>query len=106
MYSSLKESALLLQNREPIGVIRIDVIEDVAWFRRVAIALGKQKSGHGRELISRAELFARYCGASRVLSSVDRDAIGFYIKMGYQSRNQDQAVMYKLLGQEHEVPAI
>jgi GNAT superfamily N-acetyltransferase len=81
----------------PIGVIRIDFVDGSAWFRRVAIAERYQRNGHGRELIRRSEQFALDCGVRRIESSVDGDAIGFYRKLGYQSRDYDETSMYKAL---------
>lgn len=88
---------ILYLDREPIGVIRIDLVEGTAWFRRVAIAEQHQRTGHGRELIRRAERFALEHGARHIESLVDRGAIGFYQKLGYKSRNHDDTSMYKAL---------
>jgi len=88
---------LLLLDGKPIGVIRIDLIEGVAWFRRVAITAKQQRWGRGRELLRRSESFARDRGALRVESSVDGDAIFFYRKMDYESRPHDEKSMYKTL---------
>jgi GNAT superfamily N-acetyltransferase len=67
-------------------VIRIDMIQDVAWFRRVAIAEGYQRMGHGRRLLELSEKFARGLKARRIGSSVASDAVQFYSRCGYNTR--------------------
>lgn len=88
---------ILYLDGEPIGVIRIDVAGDTAWFRRVAIMQKHQRAGHGRALMQCSERFALEHGVQRIESSVDRDAISFYRKMGYFSRDVDETSMYKIL---------
>lgn len=88
---------LLYFDGEPIGVIRIDLVEATAWFRRVAIAEKHQRAGHGRELIRCSERFAMDHGVQRIESSVDRDAVLFYRKLGYVSRGQEETSMFKIL---------
>jgi len=66
-----------------IGVIRVDIDQRVAWFRRVAIRHDMQSSGHGRWLLRLAEAFAREKDCVEIRSNVDRDAIGFYVRCGY-----------------------
>jgi GNAT superfamily N-acetyltransferase len=77
---------LLIFDRRPIGVIRIDILKDVAWFRRVAISEGCQRMGHGRVLLDLSEKFARDHKTKRVESSVASDAIQFYLRCGYNIR--------------------
>lgn len=89
---------LLFHDGVPIGVIRIDVHGETAWFRRIAINEALQRNGHGRVLLGLAEEFARKTGAKRVESSVDEDAIPFYLRCGYCSHEaQPKTAMYKLL---------
>jgi GNAT superfamily N-acetyltransferase len=66
-----------------IGVIRVDVSETVAWFRRVAIREDLQRLGHGRELLRLAEDFAKAQGCSEVRSNAAVEAVGFYERCGY-----------------------
>ncbi len=77
---------LLLFDWQPVGVVRIDFLQDVAWFRRVAIAEGYQRMGHGRVLLDLSEQFARDHKARRVESSVASDAVQFYSRCGYDTR--------------------
>lgn len=76
---------LLLLDGIPIGTIRIDVECDVARFRRVAITTDFQRRGHGSRLLGLAETFSLKRGAVRVEASVAPDAVGFYLKQGYQA---------------------
>jgi GNAT superfamily N-acetyltransferase len=66
-----------------IGVIRVDVCETVAWFRRVAIREDLQRLGHGRALLLLAEDFAKAQGCNVVRSNAAVEAIGFYERCGY-----------------------
>jgi GNAT superfamily N-acetyltransferase len=66
-----------------IGVIRVDVCERVAWFRRVAIREDLQHLGHGRVLLRMAEAFAQTEGCNEVRSNAAVEAVGFYERCGY-----------------------
>src|SRR5262245_56858323 len=59
---------LLIHNDEPIGVIRVDITNTQAIFRRVAIREDLQRSGHGRMLLALAESFARREGCNKIRS--------------------------------------
>jgi GNAT superfamily N-acetyltransferase len=75
---------ILAHRGEYIGTVRIDLADDIAYLRRVAIDEPWQRQGFGRELIRLAEAFARDGGARRVESDVAVDAVAFYAKCGYQ----------------------
>jgi GNAT superfamily N-acetyltransferase len=94
---------LLLYQDEPTGVIRIDVKDQIAWFRRVAVREDWQRRGHGKVLLQLAEIFARAAGCDVVRSNVAVDAVGFYERCGFlrdlsQPVNTDSMPMMKLLG--------
>lgn len=75
---------LLLRHRgAAVGVVRIDVESETAFFRRVAIDVGVQRRGHGRVLLALAEQFARERACTKVTSYVAPDAVEFYQKCGY-----------------------
>ena len=69
---------------DAIGVIRIDIEEDLAIFRRVAIREDRQRLGHGTQLMRLAERFAQGHGCTHLYSYVDADAISFYERCGFQ----------------------
>src|SRR5262249_36173945 len=75
---------LILFDRDmPIGVIRVDIHDRVAWFRRVAVRGDLQRAGHGRVLLSLAEAFGREAGFDEVRSKVAGGAVAFYERCGY-----------------------
>ena len=74
---------ILLYKGDVIGVIRVEVTETVAWFRRVAIREDLQRLGHGRVLLRLAEGFAKTKGCSEVRSNAAVEAVGFYERCGY-----------------------
>ncbi|PWT93128.1 MAG: GNAT family N-acetyltransferase [Blastocatellia bacterium] len=74
---------ILVENNMTIGVIRIDIDDHIAWFRRVAIREDLQRCGHGRCLLRLAESFARDQGCDEVRSNVAADAVEFYERCGY-----------------------
>jgi GNAT superfamily N-acetyltransferase len=76
---------VLTHRGEFIGTVRIDVANEIAYLRRVAIDEPWQRQGFGRELIRLAEAFARDAGCRRVESDVAVDAVDFYVKCGYQA---------------------
>lgn len=74
---------LLRYRGDPIGVIRIDVLDGEATFRRVAIRADVQRRGHGRALLALAQEFAAAQGCGRLASHVAPDAVPFYEKCGF-----------------------
>lgn len=80
---------LLWFEGEPVGVIRVDVALPYGILRRVAIAEAVQRRGHGTQMVRLAEEFARSAGCTIVASHVDREAIGFYERLGYASTRAD-----------------
>jgi len=94
---------LLVRASTYVGVVRVDVAEGTAYLRRVAIDEPYQRQGLGRTLLELAETFARGQSATRVESSVARDAVPFYLKCGYRLVAAEDAgaahpQMYKDLG--------
>ena len=75
---------LLVRHGIPLGVIRVDLEDDLAIFRRVAIREEEQRKGHGRQLIALAERFALAQGCARIRSFVDPDAVRFYERCGFR----------------------
>lgn len=75
---------ILLYRGDVIGVVRVDVSEEVAWFRRIAIREDLQRRGHGRILLELAEAFAKAEGCDEVRSNAATDAVGFYERCGYE----------------------
>src|SRR5262245_1937669 len=73
-----------------VGVIRVDVEDAVAIFRRVAVREDLQRRGYGRRLLEAAERFAIDRGCTRVVSHVDASAVGFYERCGF--RRDDSSV--------------
>jgi len=74
---------ILLYKGDVVGVIRVEVCENVAWFRRVAIREDLQRLSHGRVLLRLAEAFAKSKGCTEVRSNAAVEAIGFYEHCGY-----------------------
>jgi GNAT superfamily N-acetyltransferase len=66
-----------------VGVIRIDLRDGVATFRRVAVREDLQRQGYGRKLLRAAERFALEHGCTHVISHVDPSAVGFYVRCGF-----------------------
>ena len=74
---------ILLYKGEITGVIRVEICETVAWFRRVAIREDLQRLGHGRVLLRLAEAFAKAKGCKEVRSNAAVEAVEFYESCGY-----------------------
>ncbi|MBO0799149.1 MAG: GNAT family N-acetyltransferase [Blastocatellia bacterium] len=80
----------------------MDVVGHLAIFRRVAIRDDRQRSGHGKIMLSLAENFARGEGCSFVRSNVNPEAVGFYQRYGFaydKSTTSDEknVPMFKIL---------
>ncbi|MFT0892531.1 GNAT family N-acetyltransferase [Pseudochelatococcus sp. G4_1912] len=75
---------LLLLNENPIGTLRLDNFNDgCGAVRLVAILDGLQRQGHGRQLSSLAEDYARNLGIKTLYVNADPEALEFYIKLGW-----------------------
>jgi len=67
-----------------VGAIRVDVHDDVAVFRRVAVRDDVQRRGYGRRMLELAAQFAEQHACTRIDSHVDGDAVGFYRRCGFE----------------------
>lgn len=79
------------------GTIRIDIGDDDAIFRLVTIREDLQRRGHGTRMLSLAEEFVRSQRLARVLSHVNRDAVGFYERCGFKSEGSDDGTATVLM---------
>jgi len=77
---------ILLRDGEPLAVVRVDVEPPLAWFRLVAVREDEQRHGYGRHLLESAEQFAVAQGCTCLRSNVDHNALGFYLRLGFQQR--------------------
>jgi len=71
-----------------VGVIRVDVHDTIAFFRRMAVREDLQRRGYGRHLLQAAEQFAAAHGCTRAVSNVDPGAVGFYERCGFRRGKQ------------------
>jgi len=74
---------LLFRDAVPVGTIRIDTGQPLVLFRMVTVRHDAQGTGAGREMLRRAEAFARAHGGERVALYSAADAVGFYERCGY-----------------------
>lgn len=76
---------LLLLNNTPIGTTRLDDFTDGhGVVRLVAISDVFQRRGHGRQLSSLVEEFARSLGIKTLYVNAAPEALGFYKKLGWE----------------------
>ena len=76
---------LLLLNNNPIGTTRLDDLNDgCGVVRLVAITDDFQRSGHGRQLSSLVEKYARGLGIKTLYVNAAPEALGFYEKLGWK----------------------
>ena len=73
-----------------VAVVRVDVENEVAVFRRVAVRADVQRRGFGRQLLEQAQLFAQHQGCTRIESHVDPDAVIFYERCGFERLAQSK----------------
>ena len=74
---------VLVYRGEVVGVVRLDLVENACWLRRVAIRDDLQRKGHGRVLLRLAEEVARAEGCDEMKSNAAVEATGFYERCGY-----------------------
>jgi N-acetylglutamate synthase-like GNAT family acetyltransferase len=81
---------LLLLNDTPIGTTRLDDLKDGhGVVRLVAILDDFQRSGHGRQLSSWVEDYARGLGITTLYVNAAPEALGFYEKLGWEFHDWD-----------------
>jgi GNAT superfamily N-acetyltransferase len=82
---------LLFHRGEAIGAIRVDVDDQLAIFRQIAVREDIQRRGHGRVMLSLAEGFAqeKRCRLVRIYSAPD--AAGFYARCQYHQHSESPA---------------
>jgi len=76
---------LLFCAGEPIATVRVDVDDQQAIFRRVAVREDRQRNGHGTVMIKLAEEFAKTAGCIVVRSFVNPAAVPFYERCGFET---------------------
>ena len=95
---------IFLLDGKPIGVLRLDELEDgIIGLRRVAIIKEQRNKGHGSVMIKLVEEYAfNKLNANKIISNVDSGALNFYLKHGYSERAEDihsEAIpMEKIIG--------
>jgi GNAT superfamily N-acetyltransferase len=67
----------------------VDLADDEAIFRRVAVREDVQRQGHGRKMLELADSFVRARGKRRIRSHVDRGAVSFYERCGFVREQSD-----------------
>jgi N-acetylglutamate synthase-like GNAT family acetyltransferase len=75
---------LLIYKGEIVGVMRLDVVEAVAWLRRVAIREDLQRVGHGKVLLRLSEAFAKGQACREMKTNAAVESVGFYERCGYE----------------------
>jgi amino-acid N-acetyltransferase len=74
----------------PSGVVGLEVFDDVALLRSLAVDEGSRGNGAGSRLLAHAEQSARARGVNR-LYLLTTTAEGFFLKRGYRRAARDEA---------------
>jgi predicted GNAT family N-acyltransferase len=74
---------VLYYENKPVGTGRIDPSGKIG---RVAVLNKFRKSGHGRTIVLFLEKIAKESGGLRVWCHAQKQAEGFYLKLGYEKR--------------------
>ena len=80
---------LLLRDRHPLGVVRLDFRGETAVVRLVAIAEDEQGKGYGRKLNALIESEVRRRGVKTLFVNARPEAVGYYEKTGWQQASWD-----------------
>jgi len=75
----------------PVGVVRLDVRDDIGIVRLVAIVAEKQRHGLGRAMDAAVVAEARALGIETLRVNAAADAVGFYEKTGWRRANWNPA---------------
>jgi GNAT superfamily N-acetyltransferase len=81
---------LLLVDGRPAGITRLDLRNDVAIVRLVAIALELQGHGHGRAMSDLVDVQARQQGVRLLRVNAAPEAVGFYEATGWHRQEWDR----------------
>ena len=82
---------LLKYNGIAIATVRLDVQEDRAVVRLVAVTRSEQSKGHGRVLGENVEDFVRRKGIKKLVVNAAPDAVGYYERLGFSREIWDGA---------------
>lgn len=75
---------LIVENHRPIATARLYTDEQgTARIGRVGVAEGSRGLGVGRRVIEEAEAWAKELGIHRVVITSQKQAVGFYERLGY-----------------------
>lgn len=93
-YDQVSEHFMLLDDKQaPIGVGRLHFnSREEAQIRFMAVIPKMQGEGHGVRIIQFIELFARDQGATRVIINSRDTTLGFYLKCGYELKEEADKV--------------
>ena len=80
---------LLLRDRHPIGVVRLDFRGETAVVRLVAIAEDEQGNGYGRKLNDLIESEVRRRGVKTLFVNARPEAVGYYEKTVWHQAHWD-----------------
>jgi len=87
---------LLLEDQTTIGTARLDKRDRIGIVRLVAVREEFQGMGYGRKLDTLIEEFARKLGIDLLRVNAAPDAIGFYLKTGWQEQLWDKTELVHL----------
>lgn len=102
-YDQVSEHCMLLDpKKRPIGVGRLHFNSpEEAQIRFMAVTPNLQGEGHGVRIIQHLELRARDQGANRVIINSRDTTLGFYLKCGYQLKEEADTVQSPMA--EHQL---
>lgn len=80
---------LLVLDGDAIGVARLDVRDELAVLRLVAIVDAAQGKGHGRAFSDLLDAEARRLGVAALRVNAAPDAVGYYEKTGWRRESWD-----------------
>lgn len=83
--NGLCEHILVHYNEQPVGTGRIRFVDGVGKLERICILVPYRKYGLGKIIINALEEIAKERGVSKVKLHGQKQAEGFYKKLGYQT---------------------
>lgn len=81
---------VLMRDGVPIGTARLDPRGEGGIVRLVAIVPSLQRQGHGSRLETLLTNYAKARGMKRLWLNAARDAVGFYLKLGWTTEVWDE----------------
>ena len=81
---------LLKLDNKALATVRVDIRENIAILRLLAVTKSEQYKGHGKQLLLHIEEFVKKHDVTKLAVNSDSKAVGYYQKIGFKKEMWDK----------------